>query len=45
MKKKNNGQLYSKPKLTVYGDLRSITSKASTRADSGRPRTGTQTQS
>ncbi len=36
---------YSRPKLTVHGDLRAITStKRSTRRDSSGPRTGSTTQ-
>lgn len=41
MKPPKGKKPYSRPKLTVHGDLRSITAaKRSTRADSGRPRTG-----
>jgi hypothetical protein len=45
MKDKSRKKPYSRPKLTVHGDLRAITAKASSRADSGRPRTGTQSTS
>ena len=46
MKPANGKKPYSRPKLTVHGDLRSITaSKRSTRSDgAGRPRTGSLTQ-
>lgn len=43
MKEKRRKKKYSRPKLTVHGDLRVITAKASTRGDNGRPRTGTTT--
>lgn len=45
MKEKSRKKPYARPKLTIHGDLRVITAKASTRADSGRPRTGTQSTS
>jgi hypothetical protein len=45
MKPKAPKKPYSRPKLVVHGDLRSITmAKGSSRNDLGRPRTGTRPQ-